>query len=118
MFDRTSYTVDQSQGIGRYGIAAPGDVLVGTRQHELVPIQRGGFVGVHIQHRKRHAANFAAATSASADTDRSNRNSVKPAPIASYSDRPSRSQTCGTRHPGTVDGVKSYIVYGGAVSPS
>ena len=86
-------------------------MLIRPRQQQLVRIQRVRLPSASTSSTANGTPrNVAASTNGVTGTDRSNRNTVNHGPIASYSDRPSRSQTCGTRQPGTVDGVKSYIV--------
>ena len=104
--------VDQRERVVGHAVAAPGHVLVGPREHEGLAVQAGGFARLHVEHRAaaRPAAAAASCSGRGVGTSGSNRSSVYSGPIASYSERPSSSQRCGVRQPGTVDGVNWSIV--------
>ena len=51
----TTNEIDQRERVGRNLIAAPRDMLIGSRQHELVPVDgRGIFGGDNVEQDHRH----------------------------------------------------------------
>ena len=53
---RTRHARDQRGRIGRQGVAAPGDMLVGARQHQLLGVGRAAFRGIEVEQPERHVA--------------------------------------------------------------
>ena len=51
---RAAHAIDQSERIGRQCVAAPCNVLVRPRQHQLVTVDIGRIGRVDVQHRQRH----------------------------------------------------------------
>jgi hypothetical protein len=53
---RTAHEIDQFNRTGRLRVAAPGDMLVWARQHELVAIEFRCLTRTHVEYGKRKAA--------------------------------------------------------------
>src|SRR5690606_22151745 len=54
---RSANLIDQGLRIGRRLITAPGDVLIGARQNQLVAVD-AALLGVEIEHAERHATSL------------------------------------------------------------
>ena len=112
-----AHEIDQGHRIGRVLIAAPRQVPVRSHEDELVRIKCCRIGGIDVEDDERDAAprgclDDACDTHGRIETDE---RIVWAKRIVS--DRPSRSQKCGARQPGTDDDVKRPMEKGGCGLP-
>jgi hypothetical protein len=93
-------------------------MLIGAREHEFRGVEPGRLGRVDIDHGERYAPLSGRCDELSHLDLRVKHNSVYSGPIASYTERPSESHTCGVRQPGTVEGVNADIEKAGWAAPS
>ncbi len=100
-----------ASGSGGTAIAAPGDVLIRAHQRQLVRIELTGYALRYIHHGKRNAM-FCRGIHKATDVYGCRRTAAanNPGPARRRASGHPAAKTCGARQPGTVDGVKSYIV--------